>query len=177
MYEIHSTSPSFQADLLRILEGGEFSPLGETRTVRSDFRLVTATNLELKRLVREDPYYRLNVVKISLPALRERKEDIPLLVDHFIRKFNLLKDRTIQGITPEVLFFLLEYPFPGNIRQLENIIEYAFITCKGDTIGVEHLSRDLVEGHEDQGPLLSAMEFEVAEKIRAILKQCPQNRP
>jgi len=180
--EISSTSPSFQADLLRILEGGEFSPLGDTRTIRSDFRLVTATNLELKRLVREekfreDLYYRLNVVKISLPPLRERKEDIPLLVDHFIRKFNLLKDRSIQGVTPEVLSFLLEYPFPGNIRQLENIIEYAFITCKGAAIGMEHLPRDLVEGQEDQGPLLSAKENEEAEKIRVILEQYPQNRP
>ncbi len=179
--EISSTSPSFQADLLRILESGEFTPLGDTRTIGSDFRLVTATNLDLKKLVRqekfrEDLYYRLNVVKISLPPLRERKEDIPLLVDHFIRKFNLVKDRSVQGVTPEVLSFLLEHPFRGNIRELENIIEYSFITCKGSVIGMEHLPRDLVEGHENQGPSLSAKEGEEAEKIRAILKQYPQNR-
>jgi PAS domain S-box-containing protein len=181
--EISSTSPSFQADLLRILEGGEFTPLGDTRTLRSDFRLVTATNHELGKQVREetfreDLYYRLNVVKISLPPLRERKEDIPLLVDHFIRKFNLLKDRSVQGVTPEVLSFLLDYPFPGNIRELENIIEYAFITCKEDEIGVEHLSRDLTEGQDDQAqaPLLSGKESEEAEKIRAILKRYPKNR-
>ena len=179
--EIASTSPSFQADLLRILEGGEFTPLGDTRSLRSDFRIVAATNLELKRLVREekfreDLYYRLNVVKISVPTLRERKEDIPLLVDHFIRKFNLLKGRSIQGVAPEVLTFLLKEPFPGNIRQLENIIEYAFITCKGDTIGMEHLPRDMVEGHDDHGPLLSGREYEEAEKIRAILKRHSGNR-
>ncbi|MGM0427745.1 MAG: sigma-54 interaction domain-containing protein [Thermodesulfobacteriota bacterium] len=179
--EISSTSPSFQADLLRILEGGEFTPLGDTRTLKSDFRLVTATNLELHKRVqdakfREDLYYRLNVVKISVPPLRDRKEDIPLLIDHFIRKFNLLKGRSIEGVTPEVIAFLLEHPFPGNIRELENIVEYAFITCKGARIGMEHLSRDLVKGQKDQGRLLSADEEEEAGKIRTILKECRQNR-
>lgn len=148
--EISSTSVAFQADLLRVLEEGEFTPLGGTRTLKSDFRVITATNLELKRLVkegkfREDLYYRLNVAKISLPPLRERREDIPLLVEHFIRKFNALKGRFVQGVMPEVVSFLIGYPFPGNIRQLENIIEYAFITCKGRFIGMEHLSREFVE--------------------------------
>ncbi|MBW2128885.1 MAG: sigma 54-interacting transcriptional regulator, partial [Deltaproteobacteria bacterium] len=180
--EISSTSRAFQADLLRVLEDGEFMPLGGTRTLKADFRVITATNLELKKLVdegrfREDLYYRLNVVKVSLPPLRERREDIPLLTEHFIRKFNLLKDRSIQGVAPEVLSFLISYPFPGNIRQLENIIEYAFITCKGDVIGMEHLPRDLVEERKDQISLLSENECEEAEKIRAILKQYPKNRP
>jgi len=180
--EISSTSRAFQADLLRVLEDGEFMPLGGTRTLKAVFRVITATNLELKKLVdegrfREDLYYRLNVVKVSLPPLWERREDIPLLTEHFIRKFNLLKDRSIQGVTPEVLSFLISYPFPGNIRQLENIIEYAFITCKGDVIGMEHLPKDLVEERKDQISLLSEKECEEAEKIRAILKQYPQNRP
>jgi len=180
--EISSTSTAFQADLLRVLEDGEFTPLGGTRTLKADFRVITATNLQLKKLVedgefREDLYYRLNVVKIDLPALRERKDDIPILIEHFIRKFNLLKDRSVQGVAPEVLSFLLGYPFPGNIRQLENIIEYAFITCKGDLIGMGHLPRDLIEAEEDRGPLLSANETEEAEKIQAILDQYPRNRP
>ena len=180
--EISSTSTAFQADLLRVLEDGEFMPLGGTRTLKADFRVITATNRELKNLVeegrfREDLYYRLNVVKIDLPALRERKDDIPILIEHFIRKFNLLKGRSIQGVTPDVLSFLMDYPFPGNIRELENIIEYAFITCKGDVIGMEHLSRDLVEVQEDQRPLLSPNEYEEAEKICAILELYPQNRP
>ena len=180
--EISSTSPSFQADLLRILENGEFTPLGDTRTLKSDFRLVTAANLELKTLVREgkfreDLYYRLNVVTIDLPPLRERKEDIPLLVEHFIRKFNLRKGRNIQGVMPDALSFLMGHPFPGNIRELENIIEYAFITCKGDTIYLEHLPRDLVEEENDQGPLLSSRDNEEAEKMRTVLKQYPGNRP
>jgi len=180
--EISSTSTAFQADLLRVLEDGEFTPLGGTRTLKADFRVITATNLQSKKLVedgefREDLYYRLNVVKIDLPALRERKDDIPILIEHFIRKFNLLKDRSVQGVAAEVLSFLLGYPFPGNIRQLENIIEYAFITCKGDVIGMGHLPRDLIEAEEDRGPLLSANETEEAEKIQAILDQYPQNRP
>ena len=180
--EISSTSMTFQADLLRVLQDGEFTPLGGTRTLKADFRVITATNLQLKKLVedgefREDLYYRLNVVKIDLPALRERKDDIPILIEHFIRKFNILKDRSVQGVAPEVLSFLLGYPFPGNIRQLENIIEYAFITCKGDVIGMGHLPRDLIEAEEDRGPLLSANETEEAEKIQAILDQYPRNRP
>ncbi|MBW2339607.1 MAG: hypothetical protein JRF50_04550 [Deltaproteobacteria bacterium] len=98
---------------------------------------------------REDLFYRLNVVKISLPPLKERKEDIPLLVDHFIHKFNLIKRRSIEGITPEALSFLKDYPFPGNIRELENIIEYAFIPCKGPVIDMEHLPGDVFESFND----------------------------
>jgi len=158
------------------------SPLGATRVLKADFRLVTATNLDLKRLVsedhfREDLYYRLNVVKISLPPLRERKGDIPLLVDHFIHKYNMLRGKTIHDVSAEVLSFLLGYPFPGNIRELENIIEYAFIACKGDVIGMEHLPGDLVEGQKDQRPLLSTKECEEAENICAILEQYPHSRP
>ena len=179
--EISSTSTAFQADLLRVLEDGEFTPLGGTKTLNADFRVITATNLELNKLVeegrfREDLYYRLNVVKIALPALRERKDDIPILIEHFIQKFNLLKDRSIQGVTPETLSFLLGQPFPGNIRQLENIIEYTFITCKEDVIGMEHLPGDLVGKQENQRSLLASNEYEEAQKIRAILDQYPKNR-
>lgn len=180
--EICNTSTAFQSDLLRVLEDGEFTPLGETKTIKADFRVVTATNLDLKKLVqeekfREDLYYRLNVAKICLPPLRERREDIPLLIDHFIHKFNLLKGRSIQGVTPEVLSCLMDYPFPGNIRELENIIEYAFIPCKGRMIGLDHLSRDLLNGYNGKSEYLSEHEHEEAEKIRAILDQYPGNRP
>jgi PAS domain S-box-containing protein len=181
--EISSTSMAFQADLLRVLEEGEFTPLGGTRTLKSDFRVITATNLELKRVVsegkfREDLYYRLNVAKISLPPLRERKEDIPLLIEHFIRKFNALKARSIHGVTPDVLSFLIGYPFPGNIRQLENIIEYAFITCKGRFIGMEHLSREIIEEAPGGGPRNSSpQDLEEAERIRTALEQHEGSRP
>ncbi|GAF73680.1 unnamed protein product, partial [marine sediment metagenome] len=146
--EICNTSTSFQKDLLRVLEEGEFTALGDTKPQKTDCRVVASTNLDLKAMIkegtfREDLYYRLNVVKISLPPLRERRGDIPLLVDHFIRKYNLLKGRSIHGVTHEVISHFMDYPFPGNIRELENIIEYAYILCKDDHIGMEHLPRDV----------------------------------
>jgi len=183
--EIGTTSPAFQADLLRVLQDGEFMPLGETKVLKVDVRVIAATNVDLKKLIlqdrfREDLYYRLNVVKISLPALRERKEDIPLLIDHFIEKFNLLKGRAIRGVTPDVLSFLMGYPFPGNIRELENIIEYAFIRCKADLIGLEHLSEELFEKTDFQKGLLSDLHTlnhpEEAAQIRSLLNRHGGNR-
>jgi len=179
--EIPSTSLGFQADLLRVLEDGEFTPLGDTRTAKADFRLVTATNVDLRDLVsegkfREDLYYRLNVAKISLPLLKERKEDIPLLVAHFIHKFNLRKGKNIESVTPEVLSFLMDYAFPGNIRELENIIEYSFIACKGATIGMEHLSRDLLHSQRTTERFFSTAELQEAQKIRAVLERHAHNR-
>jgi len=180
--EIGDTSTKFQADLLRVLEDGEFTPLGDTRVLKADLRLVTATNVDLKKRVkegrfREDLYYRLNVVKICLPPLKERKEDIPLLIDYLIQKLNLIKGRSIEAVSPEVLSFLMDYPFPGNIRELENIIEYTFITCKGPVIQMAHLPRDLVEEQANTGYPLSEQERDEAMKIRAILERYPRNRP
>jgi transcriptional regulator with PAS, ATPase and Fis domain len=180
--EIASTSLAFQADLLRVLEDREFTPLGDTKSVKADFRLVTATNQDLRDLVqegkfREDLYYRLNVAKISLPPLKERKDDIPLLVDHFIYKFNLIKGKNIEGVSSEVLSLLMDYAFPGNIRELENLIEYSFISCKGTTIDLEHLSRDLLESHRKKMPPLSTAEQEEAQKMQVILERHPHNRP
>jgi len=178
--EIGTTSPAFQADLLRVLEDGEFMPLGETKVIKVDVRVVAATNVDLKKLVlqsrfREDLYYRLNVIKVSLPALRERKEDIPLLIDHFIQKFNLLKGRAIRGVTPDVLSYLMDYPFSGNIRELENVIQYAFIRCKADLIGLEHLPEDLFEKSDYQKGSLSDLHTlhhpEEAEQIRSLLNR------
>ncbi len=180
--EVCNTSLAFQADLLRVVESGEFMPLGETRTLKVDFRVVAATNMELKELVRngkfrEDLYYRLNVIRISLPSLTERKEDIPLLIDHFINKLNLVKGRSIQGISEQALRFLLQHDFPGNIRELENIIEYAFVVCKDPLIGVEHLPKDLRRTQDDgKRTLLSDAERREVEKIRAVLDRYPNNR-
>ena len=183
--EISNTSMAFQADLLRVLEDGEFTPLGETRAIKADFRLVSATNLDLKGLILEekfrlDLYFRVKVAKITLPPLRERKEDIPLLINHFINKFNLIKQKSIQAVTPEVLSFLMEYPFPGNIRELENIIEYAFITCNAPVIGMEHLSKDLFEDLNDKtrfsSTISASYENEEARKIRASLDKHPGNK-
>ena len=102
---------------------------------------------------------------------KEGKEDIPLLVDHFNHRFNLLKGKNFEAVSPEVLCFLMDYPFPGNIRELENIIEYSFISCKGATIGLGHFDRDLLESHRKTMPLLFTMEQEEAQRIRAGLKR------
>jgi PAS domain S-box-containing protein len=183
--EIGTTSPAFQADLLRVLEDGEFMPLGETKALKVDVRVVAATNVDLKKLVsqgrfREDLYYRLNVVKVSLPALRGRKEDIPLLIDHFIQKFNLLKGRAIRGVTPDVLSYVMDYPFPGNIRELENVIQYAFIRCKADLIAMEHLPTELFEKVDSQKESLSNLHTlhhpEEVEQIRSLLNRHGGNR-
>ncbi len=179
--EISSTSLAFQADLLRVLEKGEFTPLGGTKTMKADFRVVAATNLVLKKMVREDKfredlYYRLNVIRIALPSLRERKEDIPLLLNHFIRKFNVLRGKNIQEVTPEVLSFLMDYPFPGNIREMENIMEFAFIKCKGPVIDLGHLPPDLWAEEKENPAYLSERELVEAQKIRAILTRCPNRR-
>jgi PAS domain S-box-containing protein len=142
--EIADVSPALQVRLLRILEQKTYEPLGGTESVKANVRIVTASNKSLADLVksggfRRDLYYRVNVVRIALPPLRERREDIPLLVDHFIARFNRLREREIAGVAPDTLGILLAHDFPGNVRELENIIEYAFILCSGGLIQPRHL--------------------------------------
>jgi PAS domain S-box-containing protein len=142
--EIGDVSPALQIRLLRVLQDKIYEPLGGTESVKADVRIIAATNKNLEQLVaegkfREDLYYRLNVVSISLPPLRERKEDIPLLINHFIDRFNKLKNKNITRVSDEVLAILMRHEFPGNIRELENIIEYAFILCHDQIIRVTHL--------------------------------------
>jgi PAS domain S-box-containing protein len=179
--EISNTSLAFQMDLLRVLEQGELTPLGATKTLKADFRVVAATNVGLRKLVqagkfREDLYYRLKVIRIVLPALRERKEDIPLLIDHFIHKFNIIKRKEIQGVSPEVLSFLMDYSFPGNIRELENIIEFAFVACKGPTIGLNHLPQDLFEAENRESGDGAVLKSGEVQRIQTILARYPNNR-
>jgi transcriptional regulator with PAS, ATPase and Fis domain len=180
--EISNTSLNFQADLLRVLQDGRITPLGSNRSMAVDVRIVAASNAALNELMqagkfRQDLYYRLNVVKISLPALRERTQDIPLLVDHFIRQFNLRRERDIQGVSDEALALLMNHPFPGNVRELENIIEFAFIMCKGPVIDPRHLPGELLQGIGHARPDLSEAENAEAEKIRMLLQRHPHNRP
>jgi len=153
--EIGDISTALQVKLLRVLQEREYEPLGGTVTLKTDARIITSTNRKLSERVargsfREDLYYRLNVIKIELPALAQRREDIPLLIDHFIQKFNALKGKEIKGISDQALNILMRYNFPGNIRELENIIEYAFVLCHEDLIRAEHLSRDIqIESVQD----------------------------
>ncbi len=142
--EIGDISPALQIRLLRVLQDKIYEPLGGTESVKADVRIIAATNKNLEQLVkegkfREDLFYRLNVVSIMLPPLRERKEDIPLLINHFIDRFNKLKNKNITSVSDEVLAILMRHDFPGNVRELENIIEYAFILCHDQVIRVAHL--------------------------------------
>jgi PAS domain S-box-containing protein len=148
--EIGDISTALQVKLLRFLQEKEYEPLGSTRPMKADVRVLAATNRNLSRLIseglfREDLYYRLNVVKIELPPLRERREDIPLLVEHFLQRFNLKMNKRISSVSPEVMDLLMRYDFPGNIRELENAIEHAFVICRESRIKLEHMPAELIE--------------------------------
>ncbi len=183
--EIGDMSPALQVKLLRVLQDREYEPLGGTSTVRVDVRVVAATNKELVALVRsgqfrDDLYYRLNVVKIDLPSLSRRREDIPLLVEHFVEKFNLKTGKNISGVSHEAMSLLMRYDFPGNIRELENIIEHAFVMCKGDVIELRHFPLEFIERSKEDsfeekgvdGPLQRSE----AESIRKALERNRGNR-
>lgn len=142
--EIGDIPTSVQVKLLRVLQEKIFEPLGSNTPVKADVRIITATNRDLQGLVKEglfrdDLFYRLNVVKIKLPPLRDRKEDIPLLIDHFIRKYSAEQGKDIVGMSSGALSILMRYDYPGNIRELENIVEYSFILCEGGYIQSHHL--------------------------------------
>ncbi len=132
--EIGDISRAFQVRLLRVLQDGIFQPLGATQMVKADARVIAATNRDLLDMVnrgtfRQDLFYRINVVRLELPPLRDRKEDIPLLVRRFIDRLNRLRKKTVKGISQEALSILMSHDYPGNIRELENIIEHAFVIC------------------------------------------------
>ncbi len=142
--EIGDISPAMQARLLRVLQERVYEPLGGVDSVKADVRVVAATNKNLRQLVekgsfREDLFYRIHVIRIELPGLARRREDIPLLVDHFVARLNRLKGKDLAGVSDEVLARLMEYDFPGNVRELENILEHAFVLCRGGLIEVAHL--------------------------------------
>jgi PAS domain S-box-containing protein len=142
--EIGDTSPAFQVSLLRVLQEHEFTPLGGVEKETSDVRIIAATNRDLSELMaadqfRQDLYYRVNVVRLFLPPLRRRMEDVPLLVERFVSKMNLRQGKFIQGIDQAVLAALMSHRFPGNIRELENIIEHAFVLARDGFITCEHL--------------------------------------
>jgi len=146
--EIGDVSPALQARLLRVLQDGTFEPLGGTSTVSADARVIAATNRDLDALVetgqfRQDLYYRIHVVTLELPPLRDRREDIPLLVDHFVARMRRLSGKEITGVSPSVLEILMRHPFPGNIRELENVIEHAFVMCHKGDILKRHLPASL----------------------------------
>jgi PAS domain S-box-containing protein len=142
--EIGDISPAVQVRLLRVLQDKTYEPIGGVSSVKADVRIITATNKKLDQLVKEgkfrdDLYYRINVMRLELPPLRDRKEDIPILVDHFISRFNSLHNKNICCVTNEVTAALLAYDYPGNVRELENIIEHCFVLCEAEIIEAKHL--------------------------------------
>jgi transcriptional regulator with PAS, ATPase and Fis domain len=148
--EIGDLSPSTQVKLLRVLQGKEFQRLGSNLPLKTDVRVIAATHRNLeeaiqKDLFREDLYYRLNVISIVLPSLSERREDIPLLIDYFLKKYSEENQKTITDISKEARSLLLRYPYPGNVRELENLIERAVVLCRGELITTQDLPFHLKE--------------------------------
>ncbi len=175
--EIGELSPGTQAKLLRVLQEGEYEMVGSTETKKVDVRVIAATNRILKTEIdagrfREDLYYRLNVVPITPPPLRERRDDIPLLIEHFIEKFSQQTQKSIHRILPDALEILMDYTYPGNVRELENIIEHAFVKCQGGSIEKQHLPLDLIASRDDivtkalrESNPLAALERELVHRV------------
>jgi len=173
--EIGDISPAMQVRLLRVLQEKRFEPLGAVKSVDVNVRIIAATNKDLSRLVRsgkfrEDLFYRIRVMQIKLPALKDRREDIPLLTDHLLSKLNRLKGKEIIGVSDTVLARLMEYDYPGNVRELENIMEHAFVLCNEDMIELRHLPPE-----HRLNDVSSGKEFKTATSLRtmerALIKQ------
>jgi len=155
--EIGDLSPLLQSKLLRVLQEKEIERVGSNQTIKIDVRVIAATNRNLEEAIRkstfrEDLYYRLNVVTVSLPPLRERKEDLPLLLDHFLKKYNRENKKKVASLTKEARDLLLQYDYPGNVRELENIIERAVVLCRGEILSVQDLPLNLREGKLEMIP-------------------------
>jgi DNA-binding NtrC family response regulator len=153
--EIGDLSPKLQVKLLRVLQEKEFQRLGSNQSLRTDVRVIAATHHNLEEAMRkghfrEDLYYRLNVISIHLPPLRERREDIPLLMDHFLKKFREQNQRPVSDISKEARAWLLRYPYPGNVRELENLIERAVVLCRGEVITTQDLPFHLQDAKSEE---------------------------
>jgi DNA-binding NtrC family response regulator len=167
--EIGELTPSVQVKLLRVIQEGEYEPIGGN-PVRADMRLLAATNRDLAAEVeagrfREDLYYRLNVIAITAPALRARREDIPLLIDHFLGIYCRKNGRARLEVHRDALVKLLDYTWPGNVRELENVIERAAVLCRSDTIRVEDLPDAIAQAAE---PSLSALTFSIGTPLEDV---------
>lgn len=186
--EIGEISPAMQVRLLRVLQERSYEPLGAVKSVRSNARIIAATHRRLEDLVasgafRQDLFYRINVVQLALPPLRERREDIPFLVEQFIRRFNLVMKRQVAGVSRSALRMLSDCPWPGNIRQLENCIERSMVFCRGNMIEVDDLPDEVrTSGNAVGSPALPAASMQEAvslserQAIQAALAQCGGNR-
>ena len=184
--EIGDLPLPLQAKLLRVIEDREFYALGSRQTTQVDVRIISATNQNLKELVeekkfREDLYYRLNVMRLELPALKDRKSDLPLLIEHILKRICTTKGAVINRIDEGAMEVLLNYDYPGNVRELENILEHALIICRGDTIEKNHfplwlLKNDGLEPSEDGTGSTTRRAWDDKERIIDALRRCRWNR-
>ena len=171
--EIGEVSPAIQVKLLRVLQEGEFERLGGTKTIRCDLRILAASNRDLEEAVkgkvfREDLFYRLNVIRITIPSLRSRSSDIPVLLDHFLKVYAAKNQKNISGFDDEAMKLLLQYRWPGNVRELENLVERATVLCKGKRLTVGDIPENItatpaVEG--DRVPIPIGMPLEEVERL------------
>ena len=154
--EIGDISQRIQLKLLRVLQEKEFERVGESIPIKMEARLIACTNKNLKEkvrqgLFREDLYYRLKVIELKIPPLRERSEDIPLLVDHFCNLFNKSFQKNIKGVTDDVMQIFMKYNWPGNVRELEHSIEHAFVLCRDSLISLRHIPAEIIENASSEG--------------------------
>ncbi len=170
--EVGNISLSIQAKLLRVLQEREFTPVGGTKAKKVDIRLIAATNKDLEKMIkeevfREDLYYRLNIVPIYLPTLKERQEDIPLLAVHFLKKYAEEMGKTIRGFTPEAMEKMMKYPWPGNVRELENMVERTVVMIDDEMVRMEHL---ILPGQQEKEILENQIPM-TSEELKEIKKQ------
>jgi DNA-binding NtrC family response regulator len=172
--EVGNISLAIQAKLLRVLQEREFTPVGGTKSKKVDIRLIAATNKDLEKMIkeetfREDLYYRLNIVPITLPPLKDRQEDVPLLAAHFLKKYAEEMGKPVMGFAPEAMKRLMRYPWPGNVRELENVIERSVVMSEGDVIRADHLvlpREEEKEAVEIQVPVTSDALKEIKKHLR-----------
>jgi PAS domain S-box-containing protein len=179
--EIGDMPPAMQVKLLRVIQEKELEKVGDNRTVTVNVRLITATNQDLSGLMesggfREDLFYRINVIPIQTPPLRERPEDLPVLVSHFLERINIVNRKHIQHLSPAAMEAFESFRWPGNVRQLINALEYAAITCKGDTIDLAHLPEYLLKSKPAFEPVMPAKHYRDKDRIILALRKFNGNR-
>lgn len=178
--EIGDLPKSVQVKLLRVLQEKTYEPLGGVEPVRTEARIIGATNRDLAQMVqtgefRQDLYYRINVIPLILPPLRDRRTDVPLLVDHFLHHFNQIHGKSIRNLSAEALSTLLDYNYPGNIRELENIMQHAFVLCQDNVIEKKHLPASLFQPQKSVQSVSEVKSVEEFEK-RSIEEALFRNR-
>jgi len=183
--EIGEISPALQVRLLRVLQEQTYEPLGSTRSEKSTARILVATNRDLAAMVktgefRQDLYYRINVISIEIPPLRKRKEDIPLLSEHFVEQFNRIQHKNVSGFTAGAYSLLMAHDWPGNVRELENVVERAFVLCRSRQIGQEclpvELTGDSIKVQIEYGSMEEVVRTAEEQGILAALKKNSFNR-